>query len=113
MLLALLFARRNPSDRYADTFVEEHSKRERPCPLCHSVLKQGERVHAVEYPGKPDGMMHIFGCIYCRPEHAQAQRICPVCGKPLAKDAFVVARVFEKGTRKHVHVLGCPLCRRR
>lgn len=84
----------------------------RSCPLCHAGLSGSERVHSVVYPGKPDGMMHIFGCPYCTGSSSVNQRQCPVCNAWLAADDYVVARVFNRSTRMHVHVLGCTRCRR-
>lgn len=84
----------------------------RRCPLCHAGLTGSERVHSVVYPGKPDGMMHIFGCPYCTGPNGTNQRQCPVCSAWLAPDDYVVARVFDRSTRMHVHVLGCTRCRR-
>jgi uncharacterized protein with PIN domain len=84
----------------------------RRCPLCHAPLSGTERVHSVVYPGKPDGMMHIFGCPYCSGPKDTSQRQCPVCNAWLTGDDYVIARVFDRSTRMHVHVLGCTRCRR-
>lgn len=97
----------------------------RPCPLCHTMLRRGERVHTVVYSGSSsenrprpgevrDAVTHMFGCPYCKPGSASAganARICPVCRGTLPVDGYVIARMFERDTRKHVHVLGCTECR--
>lgn len=97
----------------------------RPCPLCRTMLRRGERVHTVVYSGPPapqgvarrgevrDAITHMFGCPYCKPGSSSAAnaRTCPVCRATLPKDAYVVARMFEREGRKHIHVLGCTECR--
>ncbi|MFN2311046.1 MAG: hypothetical protein ABR590_03220 [Spirochaetia bacterium] len=109
----------------------------RPCPLCRTMLRRGERVHTVVYSGASaprgdarqgasrqgasprrgevrDAITHMFGCPYCRPGSSTAAanaRICPVCRATLPEDAYVVARMFEREGRKHIHVLGCTECR--
>lgn len=98
----------------------------RPCPLCRTMLRRGERVHTVVYSGAPprqgvarrgevrDAITHMFGCPYCKPGSSSATanaRICPVCRATLPKEAYVVARMFEREGRKHIHVLGCTECR--
>lgn len=80
------------------------------CPLCGSVLEKHEKVKSVLYPGKPDGMMEIFGCPYCYGTGAKKERICPVCAKSLPKNGMVYARFFQTADRKHAHVLGCSSC---
>ena len=96
----------------------------KPCPLCHSMLVRGERVHTVVFSGGTAGasgrpaqpkiresMVHMFGCPYCRPPAGDRQRFCPACGRELRRDGYVIARMFEREGRKHVHVLGCTECR--
>ena len=83
-----------------------------PCPLCGTMLKRGERVKTIVYPGNPDSMAHIFGCPYCYPPGAEVRRSCPVCKREIADDGYVVARMFEGKGKRHVHVLGCTGCRR-
>ncbi len=82
----------------------------RLCPLCSTPLKQGERVHSIVYPGKPDKMMEIHGCPYCRKGNGSVERICPVCKRIIDPEGYVIARMFDNGLRKHVHVLGCTTC---
>lgn len=100
----------------------------KPCPLCGTMLRRGERVHSVVFsggapvgatsgspaaPGRPpaDYLTHMFGCPYCYPANPDHPRRCPVCGKTLPPDGYVIARMFDKPGRKHVHVLGCTECR--
>ena len=80
------------------------------CPICGSSLSKAEKVKSFLYPGKPDKIMHIFGCPFCYP--AGQQRICPVCSKEIKKEGYLIARVFEKPGKTHVHVLGCTGCRK-
>ncbi|MCP4296952.1 MAG: hypothetical protein GY786_15220 [Proteobacteria bacterium] len=90
----------------------------RDCPICGYPLKRGETVHSHLYPGKPDGMMYIYGCPYCFRDHPKlieikdVRRICPYCRTDIPEDGWVIARVFEKPEKTHVHVLGCTVCRK-
>ena len=99
-------------------------ERVRPCPLCASLLRRGERVHTVVFSKetpRPDGsarpprikesMVHMFGCRYCRPPEGDKERICPACKRTIRPDGYAIARMFEREGRKHVHVLGCTECR--
>jgi len=88
--------------------VEE---RTRPCPLCGTPLKRGEKVKTVVYSVKTDTLAEVYGCPYCYGENATALRICPVCKKPIAEDGYVIGRMFKEG--RHLHVLGCTGCRKR
>ena len=96
----------------------------KPCPLCHTMLSRGERVHTVvfskdsvdaERRPRPvtikESMVHMFGCAYCRPPSGTQPRICPVCKREIRDDGFAIARMFERDGRKHMHVLGCTECR--
>ena len=87
------------------------SERTRPCPLCGTALKKGEKVRTVVYPAKGDTLAEVYGCPYCYGENATAVRICPFCKKPVPDDGFVIGRMFKEG--RHLHVLGCTLCRKR
>jgi hypothetical protein len=87
------------------------SASERSCPLCSSLLVDGERVKSSLFPGRGDRIMHIFGCVHCWPARAEAPRVCPVCREELGAEAWVIARYFERPGRRHVHVLGCTGCR--
>jgi len=114
MIISLLKGRK-PSEE-TETFRSENAYRN--CPLCGTPLLKGETVHSHLYPGKPDGMMHIFGCPFCYRDHPRVKekrdvyRICPFCKKEVSKDGWVVARVFEKPEKTHIHVLGCTECRK-
>ncbi len=110
-------ARKVPSPENGET---ETVKR-RPCPLCGELLKKGETVHSVLYPGKPDSIMEIYGCPFCdtKPKGGESEtktsghrntRTCPVCKKVMPDDSLLIARVYEKPGKKHVHVLGCSVC---
>jgi hypothetical protein len=80
------------------------------CPLCGSLLTKKEKVKSVLYPGKPDGMMEIYGCPYCYGPGSKKERTCPVCKKALPREGLVYARFFQTAGRKHAHVLGCTNC---
>jgi len=101
----------------------------KPCPLCGTMLRRGERVHSVVFSGgaklagpttptdttatrPPDYLTHIFGCPYCHPANVESPRRCPVCTKIVPDDGYIIARMFDKPGKKHVHVLGCTECRR-
>jgi hypothetical protein len=87
------------------------------CPLCDEYLPRGEKVHSHLFSGKPDGIMHIFGCPHCYKDHPQGSysqeenRICPCCHDTLGEKDYLIARVFEKPDKTQVHVLGCTICR--
>lgn len=80
------------------------------CPLCGSILERDQRVKSVLYPGKPDGIMEIYGCPYCYGPNARSSRSCPVCSRPIPTGSIVYARFFETPQRRHVHILGCSSC---
>lgn len=101
-----------------------------PCPLCGSVLADGERVRSYVYRVGTDGLSHIFGCPHCDPGSRAPgepavrsagvplmEKICPVCRKPVPANGHLTARMFERigpdaKKKTHVHVLGCTECRR-
>ncbi len=114
LLLLLLLARRRRTVavREGPPAADPGPEAVRPCPLCGTMLKRGERVKTTVYSGTPDSMAHIFGCPYCYPPSADTRRTCPVCKKEVADDGFVVARMFDGKEKKHVHVLGCTGCRK-
>jgi hypothetical protein len=85
----------------------------RNCPLCGSLLARGEVVKSVVFPGKPDRIMHVFGCPHCLPPDGELERICPVCKKTVQVGGYVIGRYFEAPGRHHLHVLGCTSCRER
>ncbi len=82
----------------------------RPCPLCGSSLKKGERVHSVIYPGEADRLIEVFGCKYCYPANNEIPRFCPVCKKKVKTDGYVVGRMFLKPEKSHLHINGCTDC---
>jgi hypothetical protein len=92
--------------RSGDTALEQ---RNRPCPLCGTLLKKGERVKSVIYPSKGDTLAEVYGCPHCYGQSATELRICPVCKKPVSEDGYVIGRMFKEG--RHLHVLGCTGCR--
>ncbi|HKK66276.1 MAG TPA: hypothetical protein VJ967_10515 [Clostridia bacterium] len=102
----------------ADHTEKPHSPGFHRCPLCGTVLEKKEKVKSVLYPGKPDGMMEIFGCPYCySASHANSglkgrnkPRICPVCKQTLPAGGMLYARFFQSSERRHAHVLGCSHC---
>ena len=100
----LVLLRRKPQVRNKVT------EKKQPCPLCGSLLIKSEKVKSIVFPGKPDQLMHIFGCPYCYVKKIH-ERVCPVCKKRLKDKEYVIARVFKKPGKTHVHVLGCTSCR--
>ena len=84
-----------------------------PCPLCKTLLKPGEKVHSVVYPGKGDRLVEIYGCPYCYPPNQVYPRYCPSCKRELQHEELVFARLFESSGKVHVHVNGCRVCMRR
>ncbi len=105
----------------------------KPCPLCGTMLRRGERVHSIVFSGTgsseaagsggqsrtstalriKESMAHLFGCPYCHPPSSDHPRICPVCARTIPAGGYVIARMFAKPGKKHVHVLGCTECRHR
>jgi hypothetical protein len=83
----------------------------KPCPICGKMLKKSELIKTTVYPGKPDRIVHMFGCPHCYPGNSGSPRKCPVCGKILGFNDYLIARMFERRDKKHVHVLGCTRCR--
>lgn len=83
------------------------------CPICGSVLLNGEQIKSAVFPGQKYRLCHIFGCPHCYPYPEKGiLRKCPVCHKPLPPDGYLVARLFDRtGKKKHVHILGCTTCR--
>ena len=89
----------------------------RTCPICCSVLDNGEVIKTKAFPslnGGKDRFMHIQGCVYCL--MGSLDRVCPVCGHILNDDEFLICRMYEhfqkrKLSRPHVHVMGCSKCR--
>lgn len=84
------------------------------CPVCNSLLYEGEQLKSTLYPGKTDTTCHIFGCPHCFPYSEQGvTRICPVCKRKVFSDNYLVARMFTKANAKnHVHIIGCTECRK-
>ena len=87
--------------------------KESPCPLCSTMLKPGERVRSVVYPGKGDRLVEIYGCPYCYPPNRAHPRFCPSCKRELDQEELIFARLFDRGGKIHVHVNGCRVCMRR
>ncbi|MFP4637680.1 MAG: hypothetical protein ACLFM6_04505 [Spirochaetaceae bacterium] len=109
----------------------------KPCPLCNTMLRRGERLHTVVYGGRArrateagtnagaggdasgagssgrlqESISYIYGCPYCYPPNEHYPRYCPVCERKLGTEDYVVARMFNRSPRSHVHVLGCTRCR--
>lgn len=87
--------------------------RQKPCPLCGSLLSKNETVKSKLYSTKQkDSIMDIFGCPYCIPPGGKNKRICPVCKKIIPDNGYVVGRFFVKPNKRHLHILGCTLCRK-
>ncbi|MBN2657809.1 MAG: hypothetical protein JXR86_12170 [Spirochaetales bacterium] len=116
IIISLLNKNRSENNKSDEPFRKENSYRN--CPLCGTPLLRGETVHSHLFPGKPDGMMYIYGCPFCHREHPRfkggrdVQRICPFCKGKIPEKGWVIARVFEKPEKTHVHVLGCTVCRK-
>ena len=83
------------------------------CPVCGTVLKNGEQIKSAVFPGNGECLVHIFGCPHCHPFAEQdIERKCPVCKKRVAQESYLIARLFERPHKKrHVHILGCMGCR--
>lgn len=117
LVLLIIFILRDKKKELQIT-EEKTDKPYRDCPICGSPLQRGETVHSHLYPGKPDGMMYIYGCPFCYKDHPRlkklkdVKRICPYCKTDIPEDGWVIARVFEKPEKTHIHVLGCTVCRK-
>ena len=110
-MLLIVFRQKKPAQSIGWRKGRKSEEKTRPCPLCGSRLKKGERVRTVVLPGKADTLAEVYGCKYCFCERPTAVRICPVCLKPVPKDGYVIGRMFRE--RRHLHVLGCTQCRMR
>lgn len=115
-IIIISLLRKGSDQDQEESFRKENSYRD--CPLCGTPLIRGETVHSHLYPGKPDGMMYIYGCPFCHKDHPRykggrhVERHCPYCKGKISESGWVVARVFEKPEKTHVHVLGCTECRK-
>ncbi len=114
MIISLL--KKKPVDESPEVSREKNAYRN--CPICNTPLIRGETVHSHLYPGKPDGMMYIYGCPFCYREHPRVKerrdvkRTCPYCKEQIPDSGWVIARVFQKPGKTHIHVLGCTVCRK-
>ena len=108
-ILIISLLRKNPIEG-EQSDKKGSGKKGSPCPICGSILIKAEKVKSIVYPGKPDKIMHIFGCPFCYP--TGEKRFCPVCSKEIEGEGYLIARVFEKPGKTHVHVLGCSGCRK-
>ena len=115
LLLGIFFKLGKTPNTPPDTvFFEEDEKDLSPCPLCRTMLKRGEKVHSVVYPGKDDRLVEIYGCPYCYPQNHDYKRVCPVCGVILSPQDLVYGRMFvSAGKKPHIHVNGCTSCMKR
>lgn len=116
IFISLLTKKRPGNPASDESFRKQNAYRD--CPICGTPLVRGETVHSHLFPGKPDGMMYIYGCPFCYSGHPRfkggrdVERHCPYCKTIIPESGWVVARVFEKPEKTHVHVLGCTECRR-
>jgi hypothetical protein len=115
LLLSVYFRLSRGSDEpfAAEAVQPEKPAKLTPCPLCKTLLKPGERVHSVVYPGKGDRLVEIYGCPYCYPPNSSYPRYCPSCKREIGQDELIFARQFDSAGKVHVHVNGCKSCMRR
>ncbi|SIR14610.1 hypothetical protein SAMN05920897_1591, partial [Alkalispirochaeta americana] len=103
---------RSPGHARGDALAAPH----KPCPLCRSLLSRGERLQTRVFSAVTHGssrtdeleesLVHMFGCLHCRPPGGTCERICPVCKNPVPAEGYVIARMFSRHDRKHLRVLG-------
>lgn len=117
-LLLWVWKTRLDRNRPGQVRTEPEVTRERPCPLCGTMLGGGLKVHSVIFPGREFDLMRIHGCPYCWEGHSLRRegrglevRRCPSCGAKVPDNGYVMARVYRKPYRKiHVNVYGCTVC---
>jgi C4-type Zn-finger protein len=80
------------------------------CPICGTILKNGEKVSSVAFPAgkKGERIMHISGCPHCL--YGSTIRRCPVCFGTLNQDQILVAKVTETNGKTHIRIFGCSKC---
>ena len=115
LLLTVYFrlSRSAPGKVPAEVEVEVKKGKQSPCPLCRTLLKPGERVKSVVYPGKGDRLVEIYGCPYCYPPNHRYPRYCPSCKREIGQEELIFARMFDSSGKAHMHVNGCRVCMRR
>jgi hypothetical protein len=105
--LSFLFKRLKktpPAPTRADTV-----KGAQTCPICSSLLANGERIKSVAFPAiNRSRIMHIKGCPHCL--NGGESRYCPVCAAGLNLDEILVARVSETNGLPRVRIFGCSHC---
>lgn len=88
-----------------------------PCPLCNSMLYQGENLVTRIYSGMEakEQRATIHGCPYCFPVPSLAvKRTCPVCHQTVPPSGHLDAFLFIRDTgKRHIHITGCTECHKR
>lgn len=88
-----------------------------PCPICNSMLYQGENLVTRIYQGMEakEQRATIHGCPYCYPIPSLAvKRNCPVCHQTLPPTGHLDAFLFIRDTgKRHIHITGCTECHKR
>lgn len=105
------FAKNGKSDS------EERVKGKNICPICHSMLYNGEKIISRVYKEEnaKEQSCTIHGCPHCYPnEEIGVKRECPVCHKSVPTKGHLRAILFTReGEKKHVHIVGCTECQRK
>lgn len=100
------FARRN----YKTKNVEINLSRT-PCPVCGTIIKEGERVKTTAYSLGKEKLVLVYGCPACYPPGKVIKRICPVCKNELRNKDYILAKMWEEENKLRLHIMGCSICK--
>jgi hypothetical protein len=100
--------------------VRTPRKKKQPfhCPLCGSLLAEGQKLHTVVYKGSSgaaseERIAHINGCPYCLdPDQGwKRKRTCPVCRRRLGAGDYLIGWLGKTEEGGTIRVAGCSLCK--
>ncbi len=90
----------------------ELNLRKTPCPVCGSLIRDGDRVKTMAYSLGKEKLILVRGCPSCYPPGRGIKRICPVCKNELKVKDYLIGKMWEKEeNRLHLHILGCSICK--
>ena len=118
-LLLILWALKNKFATSPKSQKKKPSENQKttPCPICNSMLYQGENLVTRIYGGMEtkEQRATIHGCPYCFPVPSLAiKRVCPVCHQTIPPTGHLDAFLFIRDTgKRHIHITGCTECHKR
>lgn len=96
--------------KYKTGTVELNLKKT-PCPVCGSMIKEGDRVKTAAYSLGREKLVLLYGCPSCYPPGKAVKRICPVCKNELGGKGYVLGKMWEEGKKLRLHIIGCSVCK--